>query len=151
MWLVGINAYGSWSEWHTFGGGRTKSPLYGIWNVEALSIDGQIRSPLLTDYDRWHRVIFDFPERASFQRMDDTYAGYGASINVNDKTLALTKGDDKNWKGDFHFQRVAQDQLTLDGKMDGHMIHMQLQLFDRNKFLLVNRGFHWVQEYPYNR
>jgi hypothetical protein len=151
MWLVGINAYGSWSEWHTFGGGRTKSPLYGIWNVEALSIDGQIRSPLLTDYDRWHRVIFDFPERASFQRMDDTYAGYGASINVNDKTLALTKGDDKNWKGDFHFQRVAQDQLTLDGKMDGHMIHMQLQLVDRNKFLLVNRGFHWVQEYPYNR
>jgi hypothetical protein len=151
MWLVGINAYGSWSEWHTFGGGRTKSPLYGIWNVEALSIDGQIRSPLLTDYDRWHRVIFDFPERASFQRMDDTYAGYGASINVNDKTLALTKGDDKNWKGDFHFQRVAQDQLTLDGKMDGHMIHMQLQLVDRNKFLLVNRGFHWIQEYPYNR
>ncbi len=151
MWLVGINVYGSWSGWHTYGGGRPKSALYGIWNVEQLSIDGQTRSPLLNDYDRWHRVIFDFPERVSFQRMDDTYAGYGASINVNDKTLALTKGDDKNWKGDFHFQRAAQDQLTLDGKMDGHTIHMQLQLVDRNKFLLVNRGFHWVQEYPYNR
>lgn len=151
MWLVGINAYGSWGGWHTYGGGRPKSALYGIWNVEELSIDGHIRSPLLTDYDRWHRVIFDFPERMSFQRMDETYAGYGASINVNDKTLALTKGDDKNWKGDFHFQRAAQGQLTLDGKMDGHTIHMQLQLVDQSKFLLVNRGFHWVQEYPYNR
>jgi uncharacterized membrane protein YphA (DoxX/SURF4 family) len=151
IWLIGINAYGSWTGWHTDGGGRTKSELYGIWNVEQLSIDGQIRSPLLNDYDRWHRVIFDFPDRVTFQRMDDTYAGYGASINVNDKTLALTKGDEKNRKGDFHFQRPAQDQLTLDGNMDGHTVHMQLQLVDRNKFLLVNRGFHWIQEYPYNR
>ncbi|MGB8540615.1 MAG: hypothetical protein WCD49_03160 [Candidatus Acidiferrales bacterium] len=151
MWLVGINAYGSWSEWHTFGAGRPKSALYGIWSVEQLSIDGQTRSPLLTDYDRWRRVIFDFPERVSFQRMDDSYAGYGASINANDKTLALTKGDDKNWKADFHFQRAAQEQLTMDGNMDGRAIHMQLQLVDRNKFLLVSRGFHWIQEYPYNR
>jgi uncharacterized membrane protein YphA (DoxX/SURF4 family) len=151
IWLIGINAYGSWTGWHTDGGGRTKSELYGIWNVEQLSIDGQIRSPLLNDYDRWHRVIFDFPDRVTFQRMDDTYAGYGASINVNDKTLALTKGDEKNRKGDFHFQRPAQDQLTLDGNMDTHTVHMQLQLVDRNKFLLVNRGFHWIQEYPYNR
>jgi hypothetical protein len=151
MWLVGINAYGSWSEWHTFGGGRPKSALYGIWNVDQLSIDGQIRSPLLNDYDRWRRVVFDFPERMTFQRMDDSYAGYGVSINTNDKTLALTKFDDKNWKADFHFQRAAQDQLTLDGNMDGHTVHMQLQLFDRNKYLLVSRGFHWIQEYPYNR
>jgi hypothetical protein len=30
-------------------------------------------------------------------------------------------------------------------------VHMQLQLVDRKTFLLVNRGFHWVQEYPFNR
>ena len=151
IWILGTNAYGGRTAWYTYGGGRPKSALYGIWNVEQLSIDAQTRSPLLTDYDRWRRVIFDFPERVSFQRMDDTFAGYGASINVNDKTLALTKNDDKNWKGDFHFQRTAPDQLTLDGNMDGHTIHMQLQLVDRNKFLLVSRGFHWIQEYPYNR
>jgi hypothetical protein len=119
--------------------------------VEQLSIDGQTRSPLLNDYGRWRRLVFDFPERMTFQRMDDSYAGYSVSINTNEKTLALTKGDDKNWKADFHFQRPAQDQLTLEGNMDGHTIHMQLQLVDRDKFLLVNRGFHWIQEYPYNR
>jgi hypothetical protein len=151
IWIVAGNAYSSWSAWHTFGGARLKSPLYGIWNVEQLSIDGQIRSPLLNDYDRWRRVIFDFPDRMAFQRMDDTFARYGTSIDVKNKTLALTKGDDKNWKADFHFQRSAQDQLAMDGNMDGHTIHMQLQLFDRSKFLLVNRGFHWIQENPYNR
>jgi hypothetical protein len=28
---------------------------------------------------------------------------------------------------------------------------MELQLIDRNKFLLVSRGFHWVQEFPLGR
>jgi len=151
IWLVGVNVYTGWDGWHTYGGGRTKSPLYGIWNVAELSIDGQVRSPLLGDYDRWQRVVFDFPERVTFQRMDESFAGYGAAIDSNAKTIALTKNSDKNWKGNLTFQRVAEDQLILDGNMDSHTIHMKLQLVDHKKFLLVSRGFHWIQEYPFNR
>jgi hypothetical protein len=151
IWLVALGAYGGWDAWHTFGGGRPKSPLYGIWNVEQLWIDGQLRSPLLTDYDRWRRVIFDTPDRNTFQRMDNSLVRYSASFNLNDKTVALRKDDDKNWKANFTFQRVAPDQLTLDGEMDSHKLHMQLQLVDLSKFLLINRGFHWIQEYPFNR
>jgi len=151
VWLLGINAYGGWTSWHTYGGGRTQSPLYGIWNVDELSIDGQIRSPLLNDYDRWRRAVFDFSNRMTFQRMDESFASFGAEINVNAKTIALTKSADKNWKGNLTFQRVAPDRLILDGNMDNHKIHMQLQLMDRGKFMLVSRGFHWVQEYPFNR
>ncbi len=151
IWLIGTNAYGGWDAWHTYGGGRPKSALYGIWNVDEVSMDGQVRAPLLTDYDRWRRAIFDFTEAMAFQRMDDSFLRYGATINVKDKTLALTKASDKNWKANFTFQQVVPDQLILDGDMDSHKIHMQLSLVDRNKFLLVNRGFQWIQEYPFNR
>ena len=151
IWMLGVTAYGAWTDWHTFGGGRPKSPLYGIWTVDELSIDGQLRSPLLTDNDRWHRAVFDSPERMSFQRMDDSFARYGASINANEKTLELTKDSDKNWKAHFTFQRAARDRLILDGNLDSHKIHLQLQLVDHTKFLLVSRGFHWIQEYPFNR
>jgi uncharacterized membrane protein YphA (DoxX/SURF4 family) len=151
LWLIGANAYSSWDGWYTYGGGHPKSPLYGIWDVEQLAIDGQVRSPLLNDYDRWHRAIFDPPTRVAFQRMDDSFARYGAAINSNDRTIALTNDSDKSWKANFTFQRAAQDQLTMDGEMDGHRIHMQLRLVDLNKYLLVSRGFHWIQEYPFNR
>lgn len=151
VWLLGMNAYSGWVDWHTYGAGRTPSPLYGIWNIDELSIDGQLRSPLLNDYDRWRRAVFDFPQSVAFQRMDDSFAYFGASINVNDKVIALTKYSDKNWKGNLTFQRVAGDRLILDGNMDSHKIHMQLQLVDRSKFVVVSRGFHWVQEYPFNR
>lgn len=151
MWLIGTAIYGGWDAWHTYGSGRPKSALYGIWNVDELSIDGQTRSPLTTDYDRWRRVIFDLPDRMAFQRMDDSFVGRIASINIDAKTIVFTKSGDKNWKSNFTFQRIGSDQLILDGDMDSHKIHMQLRLVDRNKFLLGNRGFHWIQEYPFNR
>jgi hypothetical protein len=151
IWVIGNNAYSGWEGWRTFGGGHPKSPLYGIWNVSEVSIDGQLRSPLLTDYDRWHRAVFDVPDRVAFERMDDTFARYGAAINGNDKTIALTKDTDKNWKAKFVFQRVGENELILDGNMDSHKIHMQHELVDLTKFVLVSRGFHWIQEYPFNR
>jgi len=151
LWMIGTHVQSGWEGWKTFGGGHSKSPLYGIWIVEQMSVDGQIRSPLTIDYGRWKRLIFDVPTTMVFQRMDDSFVYYGTAMNITENSIDLSKGGDKNWKANFRFQRPLQDQLSLDGDMDGHKIHMQLQLFDRNKFLLVNRGFHWVQEFPFNR
>jgi hypothetical protein len=151
LWLVGMNTYGAWGYWSIFGAGRPHSPLYGIWDVRQMSIDEQPRPPLLTDHGRWRRAIFDFPAQMDFQRMDDSFAHYAASIDLTNKTLALTKRGDQNWKANFTFQRPVRDQLILDGRMDNHQVHIELQLTDHNKFLLVGRGFHWIQEFPFNR
>jgi hypothetical protein len=147
LWLVGVYGNQSWGYWNTVGGGRPLPPLYGIWEVKQMSIDEQPRPPLLTDSTRWRRAIFDYPGRMAFQRLDDSFAPYGASINLPNRTLALTKKDDKNWKASFTFQRPAEDRLILDGRMDNRQVHMELQLTDRNSFLLVSRGFHWIQEF----
>jgi hypothetical protein len=151
LWLVGFNGHFAWDAWNTVGGGRPLPPLYGIWEVKQMSIDEQPRPPLLTDSARWRRAIFDFPDRMAFQRMDDTFASYGASVNLPERTLALTKKDDKNWRASFTFQRPAGDHLILDGRMDNHQVHMELQLTDRNKFPLISRGFHWTTEAPFGR
>jgi hypothetical protein len=114
--------------------------------VKQMSIDEQPRPPLLTDSTRWRRAIFDYPDWMAFQRIDESFVRYGTSVNLPERTLALTKNDDKNWTASFTFQRPARDQLILDGRMDNHQVHMELQLMDRNSFVLVSRGFHWVQE-----
>jgi hypothetical protein len=147
LWLVGLWCHYSWGIWSTDGGGRPLPPLYGIWEVKQMSIDEQPRPPLLSDSTRWRRAIFDYPDEMAFQRTDDSFVPYDASVNLPDKTLALTKSDDKNWTASFTFQRPAADQLILDGRMDNHQVHMELQLTDRNSFLLVSRGFHWIQEF----
>ena len=160
-WLLGANAYWSWHGWHTWSAGRPKSPLYGIWNVEQFSVDGRLRPPLVTDSERWRRVIFDFPDVVNVQRMDDSFVGdphpaylalsYKASIDIKGKTIILGKDDDKNWKVSFRYDRPSRDRLVLDGSMDGHQVQMQLTLFDRERFLLINRGFRWINEFSLNR
>src|SRR4029077_730884 len=147
LYLIGMGIYSGIKGWHNYGGGRPKSLLYGIWNVEEMSVDGQVHPPLLTDQGRWRRVVFDFPTFTSFQRPDDTFTAYSSSISEKDNTLTLTKATDKNWKAGFTYARPATDQLTLNGSMDGHQVQMKLKLLDRDKLMLVNRGFHWINEY----
>ena len=150
IYIVAINLYGARQAWWQYGGGAPKSPLYGIWNVDQMSIDGQIRSPLLTDYDRWRRVIFDRPGSMALQRMNDTVVFYVVTIDAAGRTITPTQPANA-WTTPLRFQRSAPDRLSLDGDMNHHRVHMELRLFDRNGFLLVTRGFHWVQEYPFNR
>ncbi len=151
LYLVGMGIYSGMDAWKTYGGARPKSALYGIWNVDEMSVDGQLRPALFTDHDRWRRVVFDFATSTSFQRPDDTFTGFSSTIGEKDSTLTLTKPADKNWKASFHYSRPAPDQLVLNGSMDGHQVQMKLKLLDRDKFTLVNRGFHWINEYPFQR
>lgn len=149
--LLGATIEGTRENWFKYGGGASKSALYGIWNVDEMSIDGAVRLPLLTDYGRWRRVVFEFPQWTVFERMDDSFAGFGTNLDAKRGTLALTKNDDPKWKGQLTVHREGLGRMTLDGKMGRQTIRMQLSLMDRSKFLLVSRGFHWMQDYPFNR
>jgi uncharacterized membrane protein YphA (DoxX/SURF4 family) len=151
LYVVVVNLYGARQAWTQYGGGAPKSPLYGIWNVDQMTIDGQIRSPLVTDFDRWRRVVFDRPTMVAFQRMNDSFVIFGVRVDTNANGLALSKGNDSAWTAPFSFQRPAGNRLILDGRMDGRDVRLEMTLVDRNTFLLVNRGFHWIQEYPFNR
>jgi hypothetical protein len=150
-WMIFCNVYGAWDGFHKYGPGCPKPDLYGIWDVEQVTMDGQSRPPLLTDNERWRRLIVDFAEFIRVQRMDDTRTGYTASVYPNGHTLALTDDKNKNWKAQFVFQRPSPAQLTLDGSIDGHPVRMELRRQDQTKFLFASRGFHWIQEYPFNR
>ena len=151
LYLVGMYAYINVRFWEVGGGGKPRSPLYGIWNVEELTIDGQVRAPDLNDYDRrWRRVIFDAPSAVTFQRTDDSFARFGVTVDSQSRTLALTKGNSKTWKASFSFERPSLDQLVLEGEMDGHKIRTQLRLLDSDTFRLLNSTFRWVRPHDQN-
>ncbi len=134
--LIASAAYGASTSWYQYGGGAPKSALYGIWNLDAPS--------------PWRRVIFDRPTGVAFQKMDDTFVNYAATIDAKNATIGVAKGSDKNF-GSLKFERKGVDRLVLDGLLGGEKVHLPATLVDRSKMLLVSRGFHWVQEYPFNR
>jgi len=151
VWLLGANFADARTSWFRFGAGAPRPALYGIWDVEQYSVDGQSRPPLLTDTDRPRRILFERGNSVSWVHMNDTRDAMTAVLDASKRQLTLTPPRNLARKAVFSFTRPAPDHLVLDGTMDGHTVKMDLHAVDLQSFLLVSRGFHWVQEYPFNR
>lgn len=160
VWIaIGLAVHG-WQSWHEYGDGRAKPELYGIWTVTEFSVDGRPLPPLTTDQFRWSHVVFDQPGLLTFQLMDGTLRD--APAQVGDGRIAVTvplpAPDGKTAAvpdpapfADFGFDQPAPDRLELSGRLDGRPVRIALEKVDLSSFTLRNRGFHWVQEYPYFR
>ncbi len=149
--FIGMGAWQAKSGWNTYGGGAPKPELYGIWNVERFVEDDKVREPMLTDSTYLRRIVFDAQSRAAIQWPDGSFAGFSAEFDPKGQTVTFTKFGDKSWKAPFRSIRPTPDELVLDGVMHGRKWHIEAKLFDLKRFPLVNRGFRWVQEYPFNR
>jgi hypothetical protein len=116
-----------------------------------MSINGELHTPLLTDSTRYSHAVFQAMDGITFQRMDQSFLRYRATIDTLERTLSLSKATDSTWKATLSYQRPSPTRLTLEGDIDGKHLEMAMTLHDLKRFLLISRGFHWVQEQPFNR
>jgi uncharacterized membrane protein YphA (DoxX/SURF4 family) len=150
-YLLAMNVRSARSAWTEFGGGAPRPAYYGIWDVESAVIDGKASPAAAGDPDRWRRLVFSFPGAATAQRMDDSFVQLKAELGAHDRRLGLTKRDDEKWTAAFLVDRPSGDRLVLEGDIDHHRARLELRRVDETKLLLPSRGFHWVQEFPFNR
>lgn len=162
--LVLLAAFGG-QGWQQFT--RPTPNLYGIWQVDGFSAEGYRRDPLLTDELRWRRVIFDRPFLMSdpvmvtVQHMDDSFEVFGGTIDPRTHFIDLSNRVEL---GTFEETPTRirlsywwpepgnSDRIVIDGEdFAGHRIHAWFTRMDPGSFPLVERGFNWVQEQPYNR
>jgi hypothetical protein len=151
LWMLGCGVYGTWDSWHQYGPGAPKSPLFGIWNVQSFTEDGKDKPLLATDAQGWRRLIFDHPGYLQIQQMDESLTGFAAVLDEHAGNITLNSRTDKSVTAKFSYSRSAPGSLSLDGTLRGRKVTIKLERMDEKKFLLESRGFHWVQDYPFNR
>ena len=66
------------------------------------------------------------------------------------KTISVFGYADTTQKSLLHFNLPDSNYLVLNGKFKKDSIVVTMKKVDLNKFPLVSRGFHWVNEYPMN-
>lgn len=159
-WILVPLAHSSWKNYHEAGDGRPHPPLYGIWSVTDFTRDGQLVPPLLTDENRWQRIVFDMPGVMSYQRMDGRVVDAALTLDTRTRHIELAGGQRHviesegqtdtapKSSAEFTFQQSAPDRLRLDGRLDGHPVTIELNRVDLNSFRLRSGGFHWVQDNP---
>jgi hypothetical protein len=128
-----------------------RSPLRGAWNVDELQVDGQPGPPPGAETLQWKRLIFDYPGTIATQLTSDSRRRYALKLDEAKKTLALTKRDDATWKSALSYRRPTLDRLLVEGTFEGRKVRASLHRTEVPKFLLVTRGFHWINEFPFNR
>ena len=130
---------------------RPKSPLFGLYDVEHFVKNGDTIPPLLTDDERWQRLILEDPNRSIVIGMDDQLKYYTSATDTVERTLTFTIGRDSLQK-DYPFEYAKlEDGLTLSGVLEGDTLILKLKTYDLSKFYLTNRGFHWLNEVPWHR
>jgi hypothetical protein len=148
---LGMALYNSHEGRKMYGDLAPRSPLYGVWTVDEFEVDGKILPPLVTDKARWRRVVFDNPQMVAIQLMSGTRLRYMLKLDAASKSMVLTKREDPTWQSTLTYQQPEPGLLAIEGTIDGPKIRAKLQRTDTADFLLINRGFHWINEYPFNR
>jgi hypothetical protein len=143
--VTGTALYQSYDQRHSLTGHR--SPLYGVWEVEELNV---AQSTPTASAPHWRRMIFDSPIRVAVQTAD-VIERLGLELDEKTRTLTLRRRDDPGWNTVLTYEQVSPEVVRLAGTLNGSEMTVRLHRSGERKFLLTGRGFHWINEAPFNR
>jgi uncharacterized membrane protein YphA (DoxX/SURF4 family) len=124
-----------------------RAPLYGLYQVEGFTRNGTEAPPLTTDANRWKMVVAQNLVIVQIRMMDDSMRGFGATYGPADDVVTLTAGA----KNVFNYSPPDADHVVMTGMLSRDLLVVTLRKIDPSRYLLVNRGFHWINEVPFNR
>jgi uncharacterized membrane protein YphA (DoxX/SURF4 family) len=131
----------------------------GRWQVTRFVRDGHEVAGDGHDATRW-RVIRFAQYRGTisvrWRLMDDSYGDlYDVTLDEAHHRMHLVvrePGDHASTGPvDLAFTRGDALHFTLEGQVAGATLHVEVERPDVEHGLLVNRGFHWVNDAPFNR
>lgn len=133
-----------------YGEDMPKPPLYGIYNSVTVIRNNDTIAPLTTDTTRWKQLVIQTKNFAKIKMMNDTMVNFNFKVDTVTHMAIVFKGTDSLNKAHFKYA-VDSMYLTLKGSVKNDSVYMRFKRYDEKQFRLMNRGFHWINEFPYNR
>ncbi|HEY3738293.1 MAG TPA: hypothetical protein VGL53_00540 [Bryobacteraceae bacterium] len=152
---LGTWAYSTWDGYQSTYGRPTHPPLYGLYHVGSMTRAGVPIQADEPDLTRWQYIGFEYPGSMQCFRADGSRSNFRIQMDEAHSQFAIvTSGGGKTAAkelGKFRFLRTGPAALSLEGTWNGKTIGMQLDALSTAEYPLNKRGFHWVQEFPFNR
>ncbi|HUR20680.1 MAG TPA: hypothetical protein VMZ90_07720 [Vicinamibacterales bacterium] len=127
------------------------SPLYGIYDVEGIHRDDAAMTPVAAHPAQWRRVIFDAGSRITIRTGSDIVTRFNSKVDAGAHAVTLTDRAVPGHTLVLTFEQPEENSLVLRGTIAGEPSVLRLRRFDEKQYLLLNRGFNWIQERPFNR
>ena len=152
VYVMGSNLFGVLGFYRqSLGPNAPKSPVWGVWDVEGIAKNSVDQPLLITNPTLIKRVVFGGLNRATFRLMADSVERFTMKADSGSHQLTLTPRFDSTLARTMTYTKPDADHLVLAGKVGGDSLVVRLRRYDEQRFTLINRGFHWIQELPFNR
>ncbi|MGY3793908.1 hypothetical protein [Aquimarina sp. 433] len=126
-----------------------KSALFGIFEVKEFINNNDTIPPLTTDTIRWKRLIVD-KRFSNIQLMNEKFIRLKEETDSTSQTFNLISYTDSTDIRSFSY-KIEDSLYIFEGTYKCDNLKIITTKKERDEFLLINRGFHWINETPYNR
>lgn len=167
VWLVvvlGVMLWETRSMQRMYISRENRGWLDGFWQVTEFRRDGQLVPEPGPDAQRWEWLGFvDMPEMRSVSVIEVGGGKRGWRMEMKDNMLTLLGAPAASpaasaesaapppTVGTLEVSREGERGLRVRGTIEGVSVQATCERREPGDFLLMNRGFHWINEFPYNR
>jgi hypothetical protein len=83
--------------------------------------------------------------------VNDSVRGFDFKVNTKTQQIRMSPQRDTLQKFKLTYEQPSDQQLIIKGQSKKDTLYIKMKTIDRNSFLLVKRGFNWINEFPFNR
>ncbi|MFT5890947.1 MAG: putative membrane protein YphA (DoxX/SURF4 family) [Dokdonia sp.] len=142
---------GTMSSMKQYGPSAPKPPLYGLYKVTSFKANGKEVVPTLKDTVAWRYISMEWKGSVQFYRPDMSRFGYSAVIDTTTQKLTWTNFKDSTKVYTMKYTKTSDSTMRFQGIHKNDTIDCDTKILSKKDFPLMNRGYHWIQERPYNR
>jgi uncharacterized membrane protein YphA (DoxX/SURF4 family) len=152
MYLVGQTLIGNLDQKRQlaeyFARAEGISPIDGQYEVETFVLNNDTLPPIEKDTRRWKSMMINGKE-IRVESMDGAAIKWHFLGNVGYRRMVIHSPDLSTY-GNFTFHSDST-RISIEGTLINDTLKIIAHKKSNGGYLLVNRGFHWVNEYPFNQ
>lgn len=127
-------------------------PIEGTYTVEKFIINNQEVPSCSNDSVGWKKLLINASGRTDIILNNDSTKAFQSVADTGKKILTIreTERDNDNIYAYLHYN-VQKDSIIFTGNVGPDSVKIKTIIKRKADYRLNKRGFHWINEYPFNR
>lgn len=134
-----------------YGDNAPKPKLYGLYNVDVFVINNDTLSLTEGSPIRWKQLVIDRENYASCQYIIDSTSYFNTTLDTVARRIDFNHKSEKYLQYSFDYNIPSPEKLNFKGIAGSDSVSIYMTRKKLSDFRLINRGFNWINEYPFNR
>lgn len=132
---------------------KNRAVLYGLYDIETYKIKNDSLSNSFENISRWHQIIIEDDDFIRVRYSGDSVTGFLTTLDTIAKTLEFKNRTDTTLRGFLKYTLTNQDKYLFSGTINGDSAFLiaNKRKIKPSDYRLIKRGFHWINERPFNK